>query len=159
MSPDGRPSGGSLIKKWLKFRRFCVAPRLGIPFTFKCCVIAMSPSQLKMAITGACLLVMLVGALLMVQFMNDGAGSAGMTLGAMLILIPASVMMTRLPRLWKYQSMNRDWYHTTYPDRVQGNQLACRACGSDHIHTRQLSPFTGYLGHICGRCDTTLFYS
>ncbi|SFM36351.1 hypothetical protein [Marinobacter zhejiangensis] len=95
----------------------------------------------------------------MASSFRGGADSLGMTLGALLILVPASVMMTRLPRLWKFQVQTRHWYQNTYPAAVSGDRLACFSCGSDDIETRTISRQTGHNGHICGQCDTTLYYS
>lgn len=119
----------------------------------------MTPGTLKLAITVTCLLIMMIGAAVMISFMQDGAGSVGMTVGALMILAPASVIMTRLPKLWRCQLMDQDWYQNTYPDSVNGGQIACYECGSERVqaHDRRL-PF-GHQGHVCGRCDTTLFYS
>ncbi|MDX1756126.1 MAG: hypothetical protein R3175_08720 [Marinobacter sp.] len=119
----------------------------------------MKPATLKLSITAACLAFMLFGALILVRSMSAGAGSFAMTLGAMLILVPASVMVTRLPRLWKLQSMTLNWYQATYPQAIQGGQVACYECGSDRIQARKLDIQTGHHGHFCGECDTTLYYS
>ncbi|MDX1458561.1 MAG: hypothetical protein R3276_13310 [Marinobacter sp.] len=119
----------------------------------------MKPAVLKLSITGLCLAFMLVGALILVRAMDEGAGSLAMTLGAMLILVPASIMMTRLPKLWKFQSMSRHWYQATYPQAVRGDQVACYECGSDRILARDLKVHSGHHGHVCGECDTTLYYS
>lgn len=119
----------------------------------------MTPATLKLTTTAVCLLIMMIGAAVMLSFMDSGAGSVGMTLGALMILMPASVMMTRLPKLWRYQLMNRDWYQNTYPDSVNGAQLACYECGSDRVHAGDRKLPTGHQGHVCGQCETTLFYS
>ncbi|MDC0661536.1 hypothetical protein [Marinobacter sp. SS21] len=114
---------------------------------------------MKLSITGLCLMFMLAGALVLVQAMGSGAAPEIMTLGAMLILVPASVMMTRLPKLWKLQSMTLNWYQSTYPQAVSGDQVACYECGSDQIQARDLKVQTGHRGHFCGECDTALYYS
>ncbi|WP_091811568.1 hypothetical protein [Marinobacter mobilis] len=119
----------------------------------------MNPVRLKISISALSLLVMALGAVVMASSMQDGANSLGMTLGALLILVPASVMVTRLPRLWRYQVQTRDWYQTTYPAAVSGERVACFSCGSDDIETHTINRQTGHNGHICGQCDTTLFYS
>ncbi len=119
----------------------------------------MKPATLKLFITGLCLLFMLAGALILVQAMARGGAAQTMTLGAMLILLPASVMMTRLPKLWKLQSMTLNWYQSTYPQAVRGDQVACFECGSDQIQSRDLKVQTGHRGHFCGECETALYYS
>lgn len=119
----------------------------------------MNPVRLKISISALSLLAMALGAVVMTSSMQEGANSFGMTLGALLILVPASVMMTRLPRLWRYQIQTRDWYRNTYPGAVSGERVACFSCGSDDIETHTINRHTGHNGHICGQCDTTLFYS
>lgn len=119
----------------------------------------MNPAVLKLSISLLCLLAMSVGAFVLASFVQEGADSLGMTVGALLILIPASIMMTRLPRLWKYQVQSLAWYQTTYPESVTGNRVTCFSCGSDHIESRQISQQTGHNGHICGQCRTPLYYS
>lgn len=119
----------------------------------------MNPVQLKLSISFLSLLVMALGAVIMASSMESGADSVGMTLGALLILAGASVMMSRLPKLWRYQVQTRAWYQTTYPDAVSGPRVACFSCGSDDIETRTVSRQSGHHGHVCGQCDQTLFYS